>query len=957
MENADYSIILDVTDMSAPVSLNVKQGDAGRSIEVHLSRDGVPLILERGSYAVFAGKKPDEKILWNSCSIRDSTIFYEITKQTTAVVGWVPVQIRLYRPGGKLVSSPDFVLIVDGTVTDDEEVVIVSENEVTALTELVSEAADAIEHALNVEGKSAYQVAQEAGFEGTVEEWLDSLVGPKGGKGDPGPQGQQGPQGDPGKDGGSTTITLKYGVSSTPSMNTITGWQDTIPQMSETYPYLWIEITTETTTATGGSSTIEAGIIGYYSTPDSGGNGAYTLPVANAETLGGVKPVAKTEAMTQPVGVDANGALYTEPESTGDTVEVDTTLTKEGMAADAKAVGDALKEVGQPTDEQIAGAVSDWIEANPDKVTTVQDESITREKIANTLLEELGLEPNHHLTEVQIPVYRTAYNNYYDGKESGTGLSTKPFPVPQYIKVVSKTSASSVSETLRIAGVRFADAEDWETATYKEARNIVGHGGAGREADFLNDPVADDETVVISTNEYGATGKEYIQLRWQNSNWNKYEALFDLYAIYDDVRPKYRIPSENGDGYFVEDLPVKWVYNSFNGRLDTQRLWGVVPYYPDFTYYVRGGAYMTTVQKTLSVHALFDDKIFEGYSVDLTKGPSNGGCRGAFDNFKTTQFDESVSGGADIAYAWAYVKTPTEAELTGPKWLAFEMASLAESASNDLGAEYYEQKIQEINDSGAKHQYISRWEDKDAPRRLLTTMVRKAEGAQDEGSRHAVLMAGAECPLRNARWVLFGDSLTDNYGGHDLTGNYFATKIAREFGLLLDNRAKGGSNIYAGGSGNYTSVSGIVMLDAYLAEIEAGTTEQADYITVAFGTNAFRTDIGTNEDTSETYTASMYGATKYFIEKIREKVPNAVLGFVLSPKQQWPSSADPNGARDIDSARTAIKTVCDEYGVPYIDMSTQSGITVAMLPDGIHIRNDQSQKLYYHAMRRFMMGL
>ena len=275
MENADYSIILDVTDMSAPVSLNVKQGDAGRVISVNLARDGVPVGIEPGSYAVFAGKKPDEKILWNSCSIRDSTIFYEITKQTTAVVGWVPVQIRLYRPGGKLVSSPDFVLIVDGTVTDDEEVVIVSENEVTALTELVSEAADAIEHALNVEGKSAYQVAQEAGFEGTVEEWLDSLVGPEGDPGPQGPQGDpgpQGPQGVPGKEGGSTTITLKYGVSSTPSMNTITGWKDTIPQMSETYPYLWIEISTETTTATGGSSTVEAGIIGYYSVPNSGGN-------------------------------------------------------------------------------------------------------------------------------------------------------------------------------------------------------------------------------------------------------------------------------------------------------------------------------------------------------------------------------------------------------------------------------------------------------------------------------------------------------------------------------------------------------------------------------------------------------------------------------------------------------------------------------------------------------------
>lgn len=37
----------------------------------------------------------------------------------------------------------------------------------------------------------------------------------------------------------------------------------------------------------------------------------YTLPIATADTLGGVMPVAKTDAMTQSVGVDANGALYT----------------------------------------------------------------------------------------------------------------------------------------------------------------------------------------------------------------------------------------------------------------------------------------------------------------------------------------------------------------------------------------------------------------------------------------------------------------------------------------------------------------------------------------------------------------------------------------------------------------------------------------------------------------------
>ena len=52
------------------------------------------------------------------------------------------------------------------------------------------------------------------------------------------------------------------------------------------------------------------------------GGDSYTLPVANSTTLGGVKAQAKTSAMTQPVGVDANGNLYTLPPAQS-TTEVD----------------------------------------------------------------------------------------------------------------------------------------------------------------------------------------------------------------------------------------------------------------------------------------------------------------------------------------------------------------------------------------------------------------------------------------------------------------------------------------------------------------------------------------------------------------------------------------------------------------------------------------------------------
>lgn len=53
-------------------------------------------------------------------------------------------------------------------------------------------------------GYSAYNIAVMEGYEGTIDEWLESLIGPKGDKGDqgdPGPQGEKGNTGLPGLDG------------------------------------------------------------------------------------------------------------------------------------------------------------------------------------------------------------------------------------------------------------------------------------------------------------------------------------------------------------------------------------------------------------------------------------------------------------------------------------------------------------------------------------------------------------------------------------------------------------------------------------------------------------------------------------------------------------------------------------------------------------------------------------
>ena len=60
------------------------------------------------------------------------------------------------------------------------------------------------------------------------------------------------------------------------------------------------------------------------------GGGSYTLPIASPTTLGGVMPAAKTDEMTQAVGVDEAGGLWTAAGSTGEEWEdiIDYTFTE-----------------------------------------------------------------------------------------------------------------------------------------------------------------------------------------------------------------------------------------------------------------------------------------------------------------------------------------------------------------------------------------------------------------------------------------------------------------------------------------------------------------------------------------------------------------------------------------------------------------------------------------------------
>lgn len=152
-------------------------------------------------------------------------------------------------------------------------------------------------------------------------------------------------------------------------------------------------------TATKGTSTTQIATTAFVQNAVQGAGGSYTLPVASSTTLGGVKPVAKTTSMTQEVGVDASGALYTEPGSGGGgstDISLGITGAAAGKIPKIKAVdaagkpteweAAAMPESG-PTDAQVSSAVNTWLTEHPEATTTVQDGSVSAQKLAGYSME------------------------------------------------------------------------------------------------------------------------------------------------------------------------------------------------------------------------------------------------------------------------------------------------------------------------------------------------------------------------------------------------------------------------------------------------------------------------------------------------------------------------------------------------------------------------------------------
>jgi lysophospholipase L1-like esterase len=216
------------------------------------------------------------------------------------------------------------------------------------------------------------------------------------------------------------------------------------------------------------------------------------------------------------------------------------------------------------------------------------------------------------------------------------------------------------------------------------------------------------------------------------------------------------------------------------------------------------------------------------------------------------------------------------------------------------------------------------------------------------------------------RWTLFGDSLTDSCGGHSWdestcplggegwkdtdervpwTGYFWASEIARTHGMILDNQAKSGSNIYKT-TDNYAAVSGVTVLDTWVAALQNGDFEEPELITIGFGANTYQSQIGSPTDEPSNTAQSLYAGAKYFIETLNEACPHARKVYILHPLHEW---RDNDGA-----AREALRSVYDSYNVEYVDMSKHSGITVDMLPDKLHLYSIEANRQYGRFLESYL---
>lgn len=207
MNYAVYNITLDIHKMGSQVALSMIRGENKRKIVISLTENGRPYKIADGTdveLGYFTALKPDDNFIYNGCEIdkENNQIVYYVTSQTTAAVGEVKCQVKLFDNDGGLLFTPQFSIIVADTLYNEEPIVASSE-EFNALTKYIADLEYRAKHTDEFKGdkgdKGDTGEQGPQGIQGIQGE--RGLQGVQGVKGDVGPQGEKGEKGDRGQQG------------------------------------------------------------------------------------------------------------------------------------------------------------------------------------------------------------------------------------------------------------------------------------------------------------------------------------------------------------------------------------------------------------------------------------------------------------------------------------------------------------------------------------------------------------------------------------------------------------------------------------------------------------------------------------------------------------------------------------------------------------------------------------
>ena len=163
MNSSNYRFSLDMHRAKSQISIPVMLGDTNRALHIILSDGGKPYIIEDGFIAKITIKRPTGTHIEDFCAIENNTtIVYQFSQNenTAAVAGLHECDITLYDQDGRIITSPEFSMVVNERILKYDDVTLTDED-FTAVDAMIAKEASRQNNEANRVSAEADRVASE----------------------------------------------------------------------------------------------------------------------------------------------------------------------------------------------------------------------------------------------------------------------------------------------------------------------------------------------------------------------------------------------------------------------------------------------------------------------------------------------------------------------------------------------------------------------------------------------------------------------------------------------------------------------------------------------------------------------------------------------------------------------------------------------------------------------------